>query len=215
MNSTHKAFAVAAIFFGLALLAGCAHIVDFDVSPRTICPDEQVFATWDVGAGQTKLEAKAPLEGLGVKPQQGRQSFSLASSTTFTLKTVAPFHSEQREMDVTVLAASSMSRFGEIAHCEADTAAPTVSFVVSDKDVSRASRALVVRNPYTRPITVQKDGIEVTLAPKMETDHFKDISMIGAWTIRAAVGQGETCSAALHDVGERLIFRTQLGCAGR
>jgi hypothetical protein len=165
---------------------------------------------WDVAGGQTALEATPPLDGIGLKPQHGQQNVSPASNTRFILKAKALLKSDQREWDVVIVPQSHASSFGEKALCDKD--APAVSFVLSDAQVSPQSRAVVVKNPHSRSIIVAKDGIVVELASKEETGRFKNTSMVGAWTIRAPLEPGETCSTALHDIGERLIFRTQLSC---
>jgi hypothetical protein len=208
-----RQFVLCATLLSALLLTGCARIRDFTVAPRTACPGESVLARWDVRTGQTVLEATPPLDGLGEKPQQGQQVLSPTANTRITLKANALFTSDQREWDVVVVPASLATSFGENARCENDE--PTVSFSLSEAQVSRQSRAIVVKNPYARPITIAKDGIAMTLAPKTETDRFKGMPLIGDWTVRAPVGPGEKCIDALRDVGERLIFRAQLSCAGR
>lgn len=196
------------------LVAGCAQIQFFQVSPSTACPGEPVEIRWQASGnvGNVTLNAVPPLEGMGEVPDAGSRSFAPMQSTRFTLKAPGLLKSDQREWDVQVVPGQSSRLLGGVARCGGDPQSVLTSFSIRQKDTSSRVRAVLITNHYHRPLLVNREGMETEIPPNGTTDHFKNVPVTGTWTVRTPVGNNESCENVLDAVAYRLTIKTQMAC---
>ncbi len=202
---------VLAMLVATPVIAGCAQIRSFNVSPGTMCPGEKVNIDWKA-SGDVVLTTVPSTQGEGAGSAEGTRSFTPKESTRFVLKVPGLLRDAQREWDVEVIPGQSERLLGGIAECGGSPAFVSTSFTLAPEDISARVRAVSVENGYRRALLVNKGGREVEIFPNSATDRFKDMPVAGAWTLRAPVGDGENCDGALDAVRGRLTIRTQMSC---
>src|SRR5687768_4912007 len=207
----HNRFAVLALLLITPLIEGCAQIKSFSVAPSTVCPGETVGIDWKA-SGDVVLNAVPPLKGDGSGPAEGSRSFAPRQSTRFVLKVPGLLKSVQREWDVEVIPSQSSRLLGGVAQCGGNPTFVSTSFTIQQKDTSARVRAVSVSNNYDRPLSVIKENIEVQIPPNGTTDRFKNMSVMGIWTVRTPVAGDEVCDSALDAVRGRLTIKTQMSC---
>jgi hypothetical protein len=196
------------------LIAGCAQIKSFSVTPSIICPGETVEVDWKA-SNKIALEAAPPLEGAGEGPSEGSRSFVPTENVRFTVKVPGLLKNAQREWDVQVIPSHSTLLLGGVAQCGGSPQSVSTSFTLQQKDTSSRVRAVSIANNYNRTLGVSKEDIEVEILPNGTTDRFKNSSVIGTWTVRTPLASDETCDNALDAVRGRLTIRTQMSCEER
>lgn len=202
---------VLATLFITPLIAGCAQIKSFSAVPSTVCPGETVQIDWKA-SDKVMLNALPSLEGVGGGPAEGSRSFAPTQNTRFILEVPGLLKNAQREWDVTVIPSQSSRLLGGVAQCEGVPPFVSASFSIQQKDSSSRVRAVSIENNYHRPLKISKDDIEVEIAPDGATDQFKNVPVIGTWTIRTPIGAGEACDSVLEAVRSRLTIKTQMSC---
>ncbi|HEX8873884.1 MAG TPA: hypothetical protein VF780_04595 [Nitrosospira sp.] len=195
------------------LIAGCAQIKSFSVAPSTVCPGEVVQIDWKA-SDKVTVNAVPSLEGAGAGPAEGSRSFAPAQNTRFVLEVAGLLRNAQREWDVTVIPSQSSRLLGGVAQCEGTPPVVSASFSIQQKDSSSRVRAVSIENNYRRPLTVSKDDIAVEIAAGGATNQFKNIPVIGTWTIHMPIGAEEACDSVLEAVNGRLTIKTQMSCGG-
>lgn len=205
-------FAVLALLLITPVIEGCAQIKSFSVAPSTVCPGETVEIDWKA-TGDVVLNAVPPLKGEGSGPAEGSRSFAPGQSTRFVLKVPGLLKSVQREWDVEVIPSQSSRLLGGVAQCGGNPAFVSTSFTIQQKDTSARVRAVSVSNNYDRQLSVIKENMEVQIPPNGTTDRFKNVSVMGTWTVRTPVAGDEVCDSALDAVRGRLTIKTQMSCA--
>ncbi len=203
--------AILATLFLTPLIAGCAQIKSFSAAPSTVCPGETVQIDWEA-SDKVMLNAVPSLKGVGEGPAEGSRSFAPTQNTRFILEVAGLLKNAQREWDVTVVPSQSSRLLGGVAQCEGNPPLVSASFSIQQKDSSSRIRAVSIENNYHRTLKVSKDDIEAEIAPDSATDRFKNVSVIGSWTIRAPTGAGETCNSVLEAVRSRLTIKAQMSC---
>lgn len=193
------------------LITGCAQIKSFSAAPSTVCPGETVQVEWKA-SDKVMLNATPSLEGLGEGPAEGSRSFAPTQNTRFILEVPGLLKSDQREWDVIVIPSQSSRLLGGVAQCEGNPPLVSTSFSIQPKDSSSRVRAVSIGNNYHRPLKVSKGETEVEIAPGSATDRFKNVPIIGTWTIRAPAGTGEACDSVLDAVRNRLTIKAQMSC---
>jgi hypothetical protein len=205
-------FLVLVALFTTPFIGSCAaYIHSFSVTPSTVCPGEPVKVSWQA-SGKVMLEANPPLVGMGEKPAEGSQLFTPKQSTRFILKPPGPLSlpkGSQREWDVQIIRSRLL---GGIAQCGDNSQSVSTSFTIQQEDISPQVHAVLITNNYHRPLLVSKDKTEVEIPPGGTTDHFKDISIIGSWTIRTPVGADESCDSVLKAISSRLSIKALMSC---
>jgi hypothetical protein len=207
----HDKLAVLTTLLIAPLIAGCAQIKSFSVTPAIVCPGETVEVDWKA-SDKVVLEAAPSLEGTGEGPSEGSRSFAPTENVRFTIKVPGLLKSAQREWDVQVIPSQSTGLLGGVAQCGGSPQAVSTSFTLQQKDTSARVRAVSIANNYNRPLGVSKEDIEVEIPPRGTTDRFKNTSVIGTWTVRTPLASDETCDTALGAVRGRLTIRTQMSC---
>lgn len=207
-------FAVLITLLVTPLIVGCAQIKSFTVAPSTICPGETVRVDWLASGneGNVTLDSVPALTGTGEGRAEGSRSFIPAQNTRFILKVPGVLKSAQREWDVQVIPDKSSRLLGGIAQCGGEPQSVSARFTIQRKDTSSRVRAVLITNNYPRPLSISKDGKEVSIPPNGATDGFKNMSMIGTWTVLSPVGPDEACDDALKAVASRLTIKTQMSC---
>ena len=210
----HDRFVVLATLLIAPLIAGCAQIRSFSVTPSTVCPGETVEVDWKA-TDKVVLDAAPPLMGTGEGPSEGSRSFAPMENVRFTIRVPGLLKSAQREWDVQVIPSQSGRLLGGVAQCGSNPQAVSTSFTLQQKDTSSRVRAVSIANNYNRPLGVNKEDIEVEIPPHGTTDRFKNAPVIGTWTVRTPLAPDETCDNALDAVRGRLTIRTQMSCEER
>jgi hypothetical protein len=195
-------------------LAGCAQIKTFTVAPSTICPGERVKVDWAASGNHASvtLDAVPPLAGTGEVPAEGSRMLHPIENTRFILKAPGVLKSAQREWDVQVVPGKSARIWGGIAQCAGQRQSVSTSFTVRQQDTSPGIHAELVTNNHSRPVIVRKDGAEVEIPPKGGTDRFRNVPVLGTWTIASPVAPEETCDSVLAAVANRLTVTAQMSC---
>lgn len=208
---------VLAALLAAPFLAGCAQIKTFIVAPSTICPGETVKVDWAASGthASVTLEAVPPLAGTGEVPAEGSRTLHPVENTRLILKAPGVLKSAQREWDVQVVPGKSARIWGGIAQCSGQPPSVSASFTIRKQDTSARIHADMVANSYRRPLIVRKDGVEVEIPPKGETDRFGNVPALGTWTIASPVAPEETCDSVLAAVARRLIVKAQMSCPSR
>jgi hypothetical protein len=207
----HDRFIVLTTLLIAPLIAGCAQIKSFSVTPSIVCPGETVEVDWKA-TDKIVLDAAPSLEGTGEGPSEGSRSFAPKENVRFTIKVPGLLKSAQREWDVQVIPSQSAGLLGGVAQCGGSPQVVSTSFTLQQKDTSSRVRAVSIANNYSRPLGVSKEDIEVEIPPQGTTDRFKNASVIGTWTVRTPLAPDETCDNALDAVRGRLTIRTQMSC---
>jgi len=210
-RSRRDTLLVLAMLIATPVVAGCAQIRSFMVTPSTACPGEKVVVDW-TASGEVVLNAIPPLQGEGTGPAEGSRSFAPKESTRFVLRVRGLLRNAQREWDVEIIPSQSARLLGGVAECSGNPAFVSTSFTLAPTDTSARVRAVSVENSYTRSLQVRNGEMEVEIFPNSATDRFKDRPITGTWTIRAPVASGETCDGALETMRGRLAIRTQMSC---
>jgi hypothetical protein len=203
--------AILATLFLTPLIAGCAQIKSFSAAPSTVCPGETVQIDWEA-SDKVMLNAVPSLKGVGEGPAEGSRSFAPTQNTRFILEVAGVLKNAQREWDVTVVPSQSSRLLGGVAQCEGNPPLVSASFSIQQKDSSSRIRAVSIENNYRRTLKVSKDDIEAEIAPDSATDRFKNVPVIGTWTIHAPLGVGEACNNVLEAVRSRLTIKAQMSC---
>jgi hypothetical protein len=203
--------AILATLFLTPLIAGCAQIKSFSAAPSTVCPGETVQIDWEA-SDKVMLNAVPSLKGVGEGPAEGSRSFAPTQNTRFILEVAGVLKNAQREWDVTVVPSQSSRLLGGVAQCEGNPPLVSASFSIQQKDSSSRIRAVSIENNYHRTLKVSKDDIEAEVAPNSATDRFKNVPVIGTWTIHAPLGVGEACNNVLEAVRSRLTIKAQMSC---
>jgi hypothetical protein len=208
---------VLAALLAAPFLAGCAQIKTFTVAPSTICPGETVKVDWAASGthASVTLEALPPLAGAGEVPAEGSRTLHPMEDTRFILRAPGVLKSAQREWDVQVVPGKSARIWGGVAQCSGQPPAVSASFTVQQQDTSAGIHAESIANSYSRPLILRKDGVEVEIPPKGETNRFGNVPALGTWTIISPIAPEETCDSALAAVARRLIVKAQMSCPGR
>jgi hypothetical protein len=165
--------------------------------------------------GSVTLDAVPPLAGTGEVPAEGSRMLQPTENTRFILKAPGVLKSAQREWDVQVVPGKSARIWGGVAQCRGQPPSVSASFTIQQQDTSARIHAELVANNYSRPLIVRKDGVEVEIPPKGETNRFGNVPALGTWTIASPVAPEETCDSALAAVARRLIVKTQMSCPSR
>jgi len=202
---------ILATLFLTPLIAGCAQIKSFSAAPSTVCPGETVQIDWEA-SDKVMLNAVPSLKGVGEGPAEGSRSFAPTQNTRFILEVAGVLKNAQREWDVTVVPSQSSRLLGGVAQCEGNPPLVSASFSIQQKDSSSRIRAVSIENNYRRTLKVSKDDIEAEIAPDSATDRFKNVPVIGTWTIHAPLGVGEACNNVLEAVRSRLTIKAQMSC---
>ena len=210
----HDRFVVLATLLIAPLIAGCAQIKSFSVTPSTVCPGETVEVDWKA-TDKIVLDAAPPLKGTGEGPSEGSRSFAPMENVRFTIRVPGLLKSAQREWDVQVISGQSGRLLGGVAQCGGNPQAVSTSFTLQQKDTSSRVRAVSIANNYNRPLGISKEGMEAEIPPHGTTDRFKNASVIGTWTVRTLLAPDETCDNALDALRGRLTIRTQMSCEER
>ena len=198
---------------GAVLLAGslgCAHVYDFDATPRNACAGDPVTVTWKAD-GKVSLDAQPPVPGIGPKADQGSESFVIARDTRFVLHARALLSSAHAEKDIVV--APPTLEYGTFADCSSDSRAIVSSFEV--KEVSPAVKLKGVVNVNARDIAIQPEGAgtpEVAVPASGRSESFQGQRAGGRWTVKSALGPGETCQDALRRVARKLVMKLEIDC---
>ena len=207
----HDRFVILTTLLIAPLVAGCAQIKSFSVTPSIVCPGETVEVDWKA-SDKIVLDAAPLLKGTGEGPSEGSRSFAPMENVRFTIKVPGLLKSVQREWDVQVIPSQSAGLLGGVAQCGGSPQSVSTSFTLQQKDTSSRVRAVSIVNNYNRPLGVNKEDIEVEIPPNGTTDRFKNASVIGTWTVSTPLAPDETCDNALDAVRGRLTIRTQMSC---
>ena len=207
----HDRFVVLTTLLIVPLVAGCAQIKSFSVTPSIVCPGETVGVAWKA-SDKIALDAVPPLEGTGEGPAAGSRSFAPVKNTRFTIKVPGLLKSAQREWDVQVVPSQSTGLLGGVAQCSGSPQSVSTSFTLQQNDTSSQVRAVLIANNYNRQLVVSKEGIEVEIPPNGTTDRFKNVPVTGTWTVLTPLAPDEACDDALKAVKGRLTIRTQMRC---
>jgi hypothetical protein len=203
--------------FGVAvsLLAGCASIQVFEVSPRLACPGDTVHLTW-AASGRVTLDT--PSQAGTEQPSAGTLDVTLQRPARFTLEAHRLFKDASAEADVEV--APPDKGFAEVARCDPAARWLEASFVL-ESQLSSTIQVGRVRNVSERPLVVLREGHELTLAAACvgetsacgaDSEVLRGHVARGRWVLRSPLADAETCEAALRSVRQYLQVELQLRC---
>lgn len=193
---------------GAAVLAGCASIQHFSVSPRTACNGDTVIAEWSA-AGQVRLTATPPLQGTDIQVEHGEKAFVVKQSTHFVLTARRLFGSKSAEADVEV--APREHSYGAVATCNAQTRLISTDLTL-DHQLSSNFSVATVSNPLNRNLRVDKAGKTQVLTPHGHSDAFRGDPTQGTWRLASPLGSGESCDTAMRSIRQRLQMQLELIC---
>ncbi len=138
----HDKFIVLTTLLIAPLIAGCAQIKSFSVTPSIVCPGETVEVEWKA-SDKITLDAAPPLKGTGEGPSEGSRSFAPTENVRFTIKVPGLLKSAQREWDVQVIPSQSAGLLGGVAQCGGSPQSVSTSFTLQQKDTSSRVRRRV------------------------------------------------------------------------
>ncbi len=197
-----------AVATAAAMLAGCASIHHFAVSPRTACSGDTVVADWSA-AGQVQLSSTPSLQGTGKQPDHGQKPFLVHQSTRFVLTAKRLFGSKTAEADVSV--APRERSYGTVASCDAESRRISADLTL-EHQLSGSFSVATVGNPLDRQLRVAKAGKTQTLPPHGRSNAFRGEATRGVWQLSSPLAPGETCESAMRSIRQRLQMQLQLIC---
>ena len=168
------------------------------------------MVTWKAN-GKVSLDAQPPVPGIGPKADQGSESFVVDHDTRFVLHTRALLSSDHAESDV--LVSKRTLDYGTFADCSPDSRAIVSSVEV--KEISPQIKLKGVININARDVAIQPEGVgtpEVMVPASGRTESFQGQPAAGRWTIKSALGPGETCNGALKQVSRKLLMTLEIDC---
>lgn len=190
------------------VVAGCASIDRFAVTPRSVCRGDTVTAAWSAN-GDVRLLSQPTLKGTGAQPATGKQAFAVKQPTRFTLIATRAFGSQTAAADVAV--APAERGYGAVAQCIASERLIRARLQL-DNQTSGQLQVETVSNPLDRLLRVSKGSHTARIAPDAQSAAFRGMPVRGAWQLASPLKAGETCTSAMRGLRQRLQMHVTLQC---
>jgi hypothetical protein len=163
--------------------------------PNVICLGRSAQISWSASASGALVETSSALAVTKTSPA-GSTHVSPSRSTTYRLNVTSVGGTTSREIDVDVIASVTPREIGaSIAQPGAKCVSATLTVVAVPDAAHWDSRVLAgsVVALGNRPLHIEHAGIRVDLPANGETTVFKDVAVIGPWTLSTPLQAGEQC----------------------